>query len=450
MSGTLPRALAREIIAALSVSSASDQAEASGAGGSRIHSSAAKSVRHATYADYSRWAAFGQRDWLRALDWLDQSGLALLFWDRLTGLGAEDSVPREIGQKLARNLAGHRLRIAAMAAEFDSINRRLESAGIEYAVLKGFALVPDYCPDAALRPTYDYDYLVRPAAVDRARQAFDAAGFVHRQGREKHPLVFIRPDRPPHQALCRDELYDASFPRIIELHHSLWEAEPLGIPVRLEDGVLDSVQSREWQGLRFGALSDEDALVFQVLHAFRHMLRNWCRLGLLRDMAYFLERRAADREFWERFAARINDRPPLPEMAGVVFSLSANLFGARVPEAIRAQTVDKLPGPLALWVERYGPDSALDNFLTNKFSLFLHREFVPDPSVWRAVRLRLLFPVQRPNKAVEARSPRLSSRLAAAAKQTLYGGRRVVHHLTAALRYGWESYRWQRLRTGGR
>ena len=101
-------------------------------------------------------------------------------------------------------------------------------------------------------------------------------------------------------------------------------------------------------------------------------------------------------------------------------------------------------------MERYGPESALDNFLVNKFSLFLHREFVKDDAAWRGVRQKLLFPVQRPNRAVEASSARLADRLSASCRQALYGGRRVVHHLLAALRYGWESYRWQRLRAGGR
>jgi hypothetical protein len=398
----------------------------------------------------ARSTVFSKHDWEQALGWLDQSGLALLYWNRLTALDAQETVPLEIGEALAKNLVDHRQRVAEMAQEFDSINRSLEEAGVRYTVLKGFALVPDYCSDASLRTMYDYDYLVRPADVDRAGRALNAAGYAWRKGREEHPLVYIRASRPPRPAFSRDELYSAEFPRTIELHHSLWEIDPLKIPVSLPEGILDSAESRTWQGLRFPALSAEDGFIFQVLHAFRHILRNWCRLCLLHDLAYFLERHSSDSRFWGRFADRIRGREPLPEIVGVVVSLAARLFGAPIPADIRAETTAKLPSALALWVERYGPESALNNFLANKYSLFLHREFIKDQAVWRRVRRQLLFPLQRPNRAVEASSPRLADRVSASCRQTLYGGRRIVHHLLAALRYGWESYRWQRLRAGGR
>ena len=393
--------------------------------------------------------SIGRRDGEQTLDWLDSSGLALLYWNWLTGLHAAHTLPAAVGQALARNLADHRRRVADMAVEFDSINRSLEKAGIQYAVLKGFALIPDYCPDAALRTAYDYDYLVRPEQVERAGQALSDAGYVWRPGRETHPLVYVRAGQPPRHAAGRDDLYSADFPRTIELHHSLWEVAPVEISVSLPADILDSRRSRTWQGLQFWALSPEDALVFQVLHAFRHILRNWCRLCLFHDLAYFLAHSPSDAAFWERFGRRISGRAPLPEIAGVILSLAAKLFQARIPAPLRALTTDKLPAPLSLWVERYGPESAISNFLENKYSLFLHHEFIRDRTVWRDVRRKLLFPLQRPNRAVEASGPGRRARLAAAGRQTLYGGRRVIHHLVAALRYGWESYRWQRLRAGG-
>src|ERR1035441_8677185 len=97
---------------------------------------------------------FRARDWETSLNWLHLSGIALVFWDRLQKLGAKDAIPHKLAESLAANLADHRIRVAAMTQEFDSLNRRLERAGVEYAVWKGFALFPQYCPDACLRPTY--------------------------------------------------------------------------------------------------------------------------------------------------------------------------------------------------------------------------------------------------------------------------------------------------------
>ena len=398
----------------------------------------------------SRWSTLSRRQWDRVLDWLDLSGLALLFWSRLEDAGAEGAVPGEVGEELARSLDDHRQRITSMTAEFNAINQCFERAGIRYAALKGFALIPDYCPDAALRTTYDHDYLVSPDNVDRAEQALAAAGWVRKQERVDHPLVYFHAASPVWSPIERDDLYSPSFPRTIELHHCLWESEGLGICADLPEDMLASSRVRSGQGLRFSVLAEEDELMFQVLHAFRHILYNWCRLCSLRDVAYFLENRSWDAAFWERFSNRISGREPLPEITGVVFLLATELFGASIPPRIGAETVETLPRALALWVEQYGRDSALDNFSRNKFGLFLHREFVHDPAVWRRVRRKLLFPMQRPNKAAVAGTTQLSARLSAAWKQALYGGKRVVHHLMAALRYGCESYRWQRLRAGGR
>jgi hypothetical protein len=396
------------------------------------------------------WKAFSRREWKQAVDWLDVSGLALLFWNRLRDLGAGNAVPTEVGEELARSLDLHRSRIAAMTAEFNAINQCFEKAGIRYATLKGFALIPGYCPDAVLRTTYDYDYLVSPLDVDRAGQALAAAGWVRKKERVDHPLVFFCSACPPQTPIARDDLYSPGFPRTIELHHHLWEGEGLGISVDVPHDTLGSARARSVQGLRFSALSEEDELIFQILHAFRHILYNWCRLCSLHDIAYFVEHHSNDEGFWGRFLKRIRTREPLPEITGVVLSLASRLFGASIPSYTRAETVETLRSVLVLWVERYGRQSALDNFSTNKFGLFLHREFVNDPVVWRRVRRKLLFPLQRPNQAVVARTNRLSARLGAAWKQTLYGGKRVRHHVMAALRYGWESHRWQRLRAGGR
>jgi hypothetical protein len=207
---------------------------------------------------------------------------------------------------------------------------------------------------------------------------------------------------------------------------------------------------RNWQGLRFYSLSEEDELIFQVLHAFRHILECWCRLYSFLEIAYFLEHRRADSVFWQRFGERIRISPLLPEMVGVVFSLAAGLFGAAVPNAIDADVIRTKPDSLALWVNRYGYDSALSNFAGNKYSLLLYREFVPDDATWREIRRRRLFPLHRPTRAAQASTPGISARLAAGCKQGSYVARRLLHHLIAAAQYAFESIQWERIRTAGR
>ncbi|HEY6274647.1 MAG TPA: hypothetical protein VIX19_21900, partial [Terriglobales bacterium] len=144
----------------------------------------------------------------------------------------------------------------------------------------------------------------------------------------------------------------------------------------------------------------------------------------------------------------IQGSEPLNEIVAVVFSLAAALFCTSIPAAITAETTATLRGPVALWLSVYGQDLALSNFSGNKFSLFLHREFVPNEAIWREVKQGHLFPLHRPNQSAETANPRLVPRLAAAWKQVGYVAKRVNHHLLGTVRYGFELRRWERTRAG--
>jgi hypothetical protein len=285
--------------------------------------------------------------------------------------------------------------------------------------------------------------------LERAQQALRAAGYVRKKVREDDAFVYFHPARPPRTPESRDDLYSPSFHRTVELRDHVWNANQERVPFALPQGFLDRASPRTWGSLRFCSLSAEDLLLVQVLHAFRHILHNWCRLSWLLEIAYFLEQRSQDSAFWGQFCKRIQAHRPLPQIAGVVFSLAADLFGAAIPPSLSNATIQTLPTSLTLWVSRYGLNSALDNFSGNKFSLFLHREFIQDDAAWQELRRSRLFPLKWPNHAARACDPRFSSRLAVGWKQGLYVAHRLLHHLTAGARYGWESVRWERVRLRG-
>jgi hypothetical protein len=394
-----------------------------------------------------RIARLDRRGWERTLTWLDLTGLTLLFWNRVKESGNEGAAPPQIRVRLDRNVAAHRLRVAEMAREFDSINRWLEAAGAEHAVLKGFSLIPEYCPDPALRTSYDYDYLVRPESMGETERVLRDAGYVCKKGYE-HRVVYYQPGFASSMPASRDELYSPAFGRTVELHARLWDPDSLKICLIVPEDALGRRALRHWENARFYALGDEDQLLFQVLHTFRHILHNWCRLRWLFEISHFLEYRSQDSAFWERFCERTRGDGRLSQIAGVVFALATGLFGGRIPSFVRDAMSSTSSVSLSLWVQRYGLDSALDNFSANKFSLFLHREFVQDDATWREVRRTRLFPVQWPNRSARASSAKALSHFAAGWKQGLYVARRLVHHVAAAIQYGWEAPRWQRLRGG--
>jgi hypothetical protein len=394
--------------------------------------------------------------WKQILEWLDQCGLALPFWHRLKEEGNTAAIPREISERLERNHADHQLRVAEMLAEFDLINQCFDGAHLKYAAMKGLALTRDYCPDIFLRTTYDYDYLLARESVEAAENVLRAAGYVRKQDPEAHPIVYFHAARPPRFPTSRDDLYSKAFPRTVELHYLFWDADQLKIPLRLP---ANPIAQRELRCFRmppnrqslssdgpthFYALSEDDDLMFQVLHAFRHILHDWCRLSSLLDLAWFLDRRASDFAFWDRFLRHLRPSRELIEILGVVFSLAGGLFGSIMPEPIFTEIIGNLPRPLVMWVERYGQQAALRNFSHNKCSLFLHREFVPNDSTWRAIQRSRLFPIHRPNQAPQGAGLTLASRAAAKWRHGAYVMRRLEHHLAAAARYKLESFRWER------
>jgi hypothetical protein len=394
----------------------------------------------------ARLRTFSNNDWGRSVDWLHLSGLALLFWHRREERQFEGVVPPEVRARLARNLADNQVRVKEMGAEFDSINRCLEDAAVPFVVLKGFALIPEYFPDAALRSSTDYDYLIPRSALRQADHVLRAAGYVPLvEPKKSYSITYAQAANPPRLVSCLDDMYSTRLPREIEVHSELWERDRERIDLRLPDDLLARRKLRSWQGLQFPALCDEDALIFHLLHLLRHLLGSWCRLSSLFEIAYFLKRRGSDIVFWERLRQRAQSHGRLPQVIGVAFALAADVFGAPIPHAVTEWTTQTLPSGMALWVERYGVSLALQNFSDNKFCLFLHREFVQDVEGWRYVRRRRVFLLERPARVAEAPTATFSSRLRATWTQLTYVLGLLRFHLPATLGYWFELPRWKRM-----
>src|SRR5215472_810972 len=103
---------------------------------------------------------FNVRDWRRGWHWLDASGLALYFRQRIATSCIEEYVPAEILNGLDRRLEDNKQRTVQLFSEFEAINRAFQMAGLHYVNLKGFTLIPDYCPDPSLRCQFDLDFMI--------------------------------------------------------------------------------------------------------------------------------------------------------------------------------------------------------------------------------------------------------------------------------------------------
>ena len=66
------------------------------------------------------------------------------------------------------------MRSAAMVEELRSLTAMLRDADVDHLVLKGISLVPEYCPDPAIRTQYDHDLLIRAESTGRAEAVLRA------------------------------------------------------------------------------------------------------------------------------------------------------------------------------------------------------------------------------------------------------------------------------------
>jgi hypothetical protein len=388
------------------------------------------------------WSRFDERKWERALNWLDQGGMALYFRDHLKRTNRINALPAHILAKLDRRSADNHLRAADTARELKMLSKLFATAGVRYAALKGIALLPDYCPDPALRTQYDHDILVSPTSLEGAETILKRAGYRRKNTEEKQYVVYCPPEPEIRFSEHSEARYSPKLGRSIELHLMLWETAEEKIEIDLPDDFLKRSTLRQWQGFEYVALCDEDCLLFQILHAFRHILRNWCRLSQFLEIAYFLKQRSADGAFWHRFAERIDNLRWVPEASLVVLGLARNLFGASIPLQIQDCLTTRLSPALNLWIERYGRRAALSNFNGDKCSLFLHREFVDDSAAWTTIRRRRLFPVRRPHRPPAIVFQRGFSYPGKLWMESVHALRRLKFHAVAGIRYVCEYPRW--------
>lgn len=373
------------------------------------------------------------REWKQVLPWLDASGLALYFLDRIVTLGASAALPPATLARLRQNLADNRERTAALLAEMRAIHREFDAAGVEFAVLKGYSLVPDYCPAAALRHQCDLDYLVAQSHLHRAFAVLCDLGY-SRVRTSSGTYTFAR---SAGEMPSRNHIYNPGVNYSIELHTALWENHEVATFEPLS-GVLARRRLHWACGLTFPALAPEDRFIHQCIHLLSHTLQFWIRLAWLFELAGFLAGPRTDVAFWQSVEERIGGAACIAKAVRLATLLAVGIFGGQAP---RFSTGD-YPS-LALWVHEYGGEWAMHGLPGSKLSLFLFREFT-DEQRWRQLEQRRLFPVHRPPAVTQTSfwHPRRSLRSHLA--ECRYAGRRLMFHICESWRYLRERPRWQR------
>jgi Uncharacterised nucleotidyltransferase len=319
------------------------------------------------------------------LGWLDKSGVALVFRNRLQEFGELSRIPAAWRLSLEQRLASNGERTRDILAEFQRINTSFDHAGVSAIALKGFTLIPDFCGDASLRHQSDLDFLVAPGNVKAAAKALQTLGYSANLLNDSGETCFTTPLR--HVPSPDDSLYALQRHRQVDLHVSLWEDSPW-ISLQPPADCLERAEPHSFQGINHHRLALEDRFLFQVLHVFRHALRSWIRVSWLFEIARCIEIHKADADLWNRVIGRAGNANLMKSAFAYMLGLCQRMFQTPIPLPMQHWTAPASSAPLRTWLDRFAVDWALADWPGSLDNLLLTPEFIPNDAqkieYWRS------------------------------------------------------------------
>jgi hypothetical protein len=339
--------------------------------------------RRPDFGEFVKIAADDTRDHVALLKWLDESGLALYLARRLRHEGLLDRIDPALREAFEQREEANCRRTSSLLGEFERVNGGLQRADIRYAVIKGFALSSEFCPEARLRHHSDIDLLVVPGHVERAIEALNSLGYrLEADEGSGEVCLAIRSDHVPSAA---DFIYGPPHHWHVEIQNELYVPN-CGVSLNVGTNWADHLEQREIGEVRYPSLDLPHRFIIQVLHVFRH-IASWARMAWLYEIAYFAERCGNEEELWRKIDALVNGEKER-NACGVVCEMVADSFGTNFPASIQEKWINPLPARQSLWIKNHAQQWMLSDFLSgSKSGLLLHREFADSRETWWRYRL---------------------------------------------------------------
>jgi hypothetical protein len=385
-----------------------------------------------------RLSALRASEWQRSYHWLDASGMALYFLDKVESLQIESALPAATLERLRGNMADNRNRSSTMFAEFAALNESFQAAGLVYANLKGFTLSPDSCPRPELRCQLDFDFLVDGSQLDLCRDLLGKTGY---------ELDAMTADVWEFKAGSSEltsikDHYRARPQRCVELHFASSQAPP---HLAFRDSRLERLNQHSWGGVTFPALAPADVFIAQAMHIFKHLCSACTRLSWLLEFQHHVGVRFQDQSFWNEVRNLAGTQRQASIAIGLTTLLSAKIFGLEAPPQLEEWTSARLPAGVRLWAEQYGEESILADFPGTKLYLLLQEELRGNQDAWKQTKRSKLLPSQPPPRIVRTSvDDDLGKRIRSEAYQLRFVLFRFRFHVVEGFRYLIEASRWKR------
>jgi hypothetical protein len=373
------------------------------------------------------------KKWQLLLTWLDTSGTALYFIDRLSQLGRLDLLPLAVLARLQENLVDNEKRTKGMIDESKEINRSFQRAGLSYAALKGFSLWPVSVPEPELRSQLDLDFLISAQSAPEARRILETRGYCLKaiSGRSWE-FKLGQPGKP-----SLKNLYKPTDHRCVELH---LEADDLG-----QASLLSRTDKLCFHDVCMPVLRPVDLFLGQGIHLYKHVCGEFWRAAHMIEFRRHVLARYHDKDFWQELRQLAEGNLRASVGLGVITLMTSQTMGNFAPEELTSWTVNRLPARIRLWVERYGRHSVMATHPGDKLYLILQQELeLAGLTAKRPLRDALLPKGLPPAMSHATANETLLSSLVRHRRQVHFVLLRFRFHLVEGLRYLWESNRWKR------
>ena len=318
-----------------------------------------------------------------------------------------------------------------------------EHNGLEFVVLKGFALSGLFVERPEFRFQYDLDLLFDRDQLPHARGIALQLGYEPITGSKHSPIDHLPTMIRKTGWQWHDDFFDPNIPVSLELHFRLWDEATECFSPKGLDQFWNRRIVRELEGFRFFSLDPVDSVAYSALHSLRHLLRGDLRLSQIYELAWFLDTYADQSLFWEKWSALHHFS--LRRLQSVMFALAARWFDCRLALSV-SRNIERLPRELERWLDLFGASPIERIFRPNKDEIWLHWALVSSGRAQFTLLKRRLFPSALPGPvdAVHIPGEQITSVIRIRA-QLAYGRHllsRLLHHGRALITIAGSATSW--------